>query len=281
MSPEPTRYRSVDEDSGRWIGFPFRNGDIVISTRSKSGTTWMQMICALLVFQTPDLPKPLAELSPWLDWLVTPHNQVLATLEAQTHRRFIKTHTPLDGLPLDPRATFVMVARHPLDAAVSLYHQASNHESWSEERPPIAEWLRDWIEWEGRPVDQLDSLPGFMWHLSDAWSRRDSANVVLVHYDDLAKNLAAEMRWIASALGINISDAATTALATAASFEAMRSRSDLLAPDPGGVMRDRSAFFRRGSSGAAAELLSPEDMHRYEERSRKLAPQDLLRWLHR
>ena len=45
----PQRYESDDEDSARWIGFPFRAGDIVISTRSKSGTTWMQMICALLV----------------------------------------------------------------------------------------------------------------------------------------------------------------------------------------------------------------------------------------
>ena len=44
------RYRSDEEDSARWTGFPFRDGDIVISTRSKSGTTWMQMICALLVF---------------------------------------------------------------------------------------------------------------------------------------------------------------------------------------------------------------------------------------
>jgi len=26
----------------------------------------MQMICALLIFQTPELPAPLAQLSPWL-----------------------------------------------------------------------------------------------------------------------------------------------------------------------------------------------------------------------
>src|ERR1700675_3777228 len=79
----PTRYRSRDEDSARWAGFPFRQGDIVISTRSKSGTTWMQMICALLIFQTPDLPAPLAELSPWLDWLVAPRDEVYARLFAQ------------------------------------------------------------------------------------------------------------------------------------------------------------------------------------------------------
>jgi hypothetical protein len=83
MGAVPVRYRSPEEDSERWLGFAFRQGDIVISTRSKSGTTWMQMICALLVFQTGDLPAPLAELSPWLDWLITPVADVYALLEAQ------------------------------------------------------------------------------------------------------------------------------------------------------------------------------------------------------
>lgn len=96
----PVRYRSHDEDSAHWLDFPFRSGDIVISTRSKSGTTWVQMMCALLVFQTPQLPSKLSTLSPWLDWLVNPRDDVMyAHLSAQAHRRFIKTHTPLDGLP--------------------------------------------------------------------------------------------------------------------------------------------------------------------------------------
>src|SRR6266540_982009 len=120
------RYRSPDEDSARWNGFPFRHGDIVISTRSKSGTTWMQMICALLVFQDPEPPAPLSDLSPWIDHSIEPIGDVVARLEAQPHRRFVKTHTPLDGLPLDLRATYVVVARQPLDMAVSLYHQRSN-----------------------------------------------------------------------------------------------------------------------------------------------------------
>jgi hypothetical protein len=45
---------------------------------------------------------------------------------AQTHHRFIKTHTPLDGIPLDSRATYLVVARNPLDAVESLHHQGAN-----------------------------------------------------------------------------------------------------------------------------------------------------------
>ena len=124
----PVRYKTAHQDSARWNELEFRPGDIVISARPRSGTTWMQMICALLVFQDPELPAPLSELSPWLDWHTTPLAEVLSALAAQRHRRFIKTHTPLDGLPLDPRVTYVVVVRHPLDAAVSLYHHYANLE---------------------------------------------------------------------------------------------------------------------------------------------------------
>ena len=117
------RYTSPEEDSGRWQDFKFRKGDIVVSARSKHGTTWIQTILLLLIHQQTDLPLPLPELSPWLDHLVDPVDTVVARLENQTHRRVIKTHTPLDGLPFDDRVTYVVPARHPLDAAVSLHYQ--------------------------------------------------------------------------------------------------------------------------------------------------------------
>ncbi|SRR6056297_728012 len=126
VTNQPIRYLSADEDSARWLDFNFRDGDIVISARSKSGTTWVQMICALLIFDTPDLPRPLAELSPWLDWLVLSKDDLFEDLGAQSHRRFMKTHTPLDGLPDNDGVTYIVVARHLLDAAVSLYHQSRN-----------------------------------------------------------------------------------------------------------------------------------------------------------
>ena len=68
----------------------------------------------------------MSRLSPWLDHTIRPVDEVVADLEAQEHRRIVKTHTPLDGVPVDPRATYLVVARHPLDLAVSLYHQSDN-----------------------------------------------------------------------------------------------------------------------------------------------------------
>lgn len=285
------RYRSTEEDSARWRGFPFRPDDIVISTRSKSGTTWVQMICALLVLQTPELPERLDHLSPWLDWLVDPADEVIARLEAQQHRRFIKTHTPLDGLPQPPGITYVVIGRHPLDMAVSLYHQGDNIDRDRlaaltgstipppQERPPMKEWVRDWIEWDGSPREDLDSLPGVMHHLTDAWRRRDQSHIVLLHYGDLEDDLEGEMRRLGGRLGIAVPADRWPVLVEAATFEAMRQRVRRVAPSR--VLRSPAAFFRRGSSGAGSEALGAGGVAAYRRRAAQLAPAEMLTWLHR
>ena len=289
------RYRSSDDDNGRWLGFPFRPGDTVISTRSKSGTTWMQMICALLVFQDPDLPAPLAELSPWLDWLVEPRECVYARLAAQPHRRVIKSHTPLDGLPLDPRASFIVVVRHPLDMAVSLYHQGDNLDRARirelsgqaepteppDERSPLREWLLAWVDKDVHPQAELDSLPGVLWHVSDAWARRQEPNVVLVHYDDLSDDLEGEMRRLAARLRITVPDGVWPSLVEAATFDSMRAHAARLVPDSAGVLKDHRAFFRSGRRGSGREILTADELARYHARVDELADADVVGWLHR
>lgn len=293
MSTPPLRYVSPDEDSARWDGFPFRDGDIVISTRSKSGTTWMQMICALLVFGRPDLPAPLPVLSPWLDHRIEPVEDVVRRLEAQRHRRFVKTHTPLDGVPLDPRATYVVVARHPLDLAVSLYHQGDNIDRERlaaltgsparprADRPSLHDWLVSWTTAEATPQDQMDSLVGVLHHAADAWVRRHEPNVVLVHYADLLADLEGEMRRLAGRLTLAVPEWPWPALVDAATFVRMRERADVVTPNPLGVLKDNRAFFRSGRSGTGREVLTASELARYEARVAGLAAAELVAWLHR
>jgi hypothetical protein len=252
------------------------------------------MICALLVFQTPNLPDSLSNLSPWLDWLITPRDNVFAQLARQDHRRFIKTHTPLDGLPIDPRVTYIVTGRHPLDMAVSLYYHSANLNrerigeligrddppTKSPQRPPLHQWLVDWIEQETDPRESLDSLPGVLWHLTDAWNRRTTQDVILVHYDDLVHDLEAEMRRLANRLGIVVPPERWPSLTAAASFPQMRANADALIPDPSGVLKSSAAFFRRGTSGAGSETLTPTEVADYHQRAEELAPTDLLAWLH-
>jgi aryl sulfotransferase len=292
------RYTSADEDSARWGSFPFRDGDIVISTRSKTGTTWVQMICALLILQTPELEAPVGWYSPWLDRLTRPKEEVVARLEAQEHRRFIKTHTPLDGIPIDPRVTYLVVGRHPLDSAVSLYYQGANinrarqrqlvEEATGQQavtepdrpRKPVREWLLDWIDNDASPHQEMDSIRGVLWHDSDAWARKSDSNIVLLHYADLSADLDVQMRQLADRLGISVPEPAWPSLVQAATFASMRASADKIT-GAGQILKSAADFFRRGSSGSGRELLTGDELARYYSRAAGLAPADMLRWLHR
>lgn len=186
----------------------------------------------------------------------------------------------------------MVVARHPLDAAVSLYYQGENIDrerlsfltgavAQRRPRPSIAQWLRAWIDEDADPVADLDSLPGVLHHLTDAWARRDRPNVTLIHFDDLLADLNTQMRRLADLLDTPVGATDWCALVHAATFEGMRARAAQLVPDRLGVLRSAEAFFRRGVSGAGRSLLDAEALRRYDERSRALAPGYLLDWLHR
>jgi hypothetical protein len=302
------RYRNLLIDSARWEGFELRDDDIVLSTPAKCGTTWLQMILALLILQDPALPAPLTHLSPWIDVQTEPLADVRAALAAQTHRRFIKSHTPLDGLPRRDGVTYITVGRDPRDVALSWDHHVDN---MNLERiftarvdavgaddleevlgrggpPPRLDDVRDrfwaWVD-DDQPVDEnLMSLRGTLHHLATFWDRRDDPNVVVLHYADLQADLDGSMRSLAARLAIDVDETRWDSLVDAATFDHMRVRADELAPQVkiDGFWHDTSAFFHKGASGQWRELLADDDdLARYEARVTALAPADLVEWVHR
>lgn len=297
------QYKTILYDSTRWDGFSFRAGDIVISTPPKAGTTWTQRICALLIFQTPQLDKPLGTLSPWLDMLTRPLADVLSDLEQQTHRRFIKSHTPMDGLPLDERVTYVCVARDPRDVALSWDNHFANAnfatifglretavgnddiaEFIEQGPPPRAETERerfwDWVHDDAPPTEKL-SLKGVLHHLSSFWAARHRPNVVLLHYDDLKSDLEGQMRALAGRLGIEVPEESWPALVKAATFEEMRRAANDVAPGAAEkIWHDNTRFFNRGTSGQWRTLFGDGDHARYDARVREMVDPELAAWVH-
>ena len=120
--PRKTReFHNHHFDSTVWNNFRFRDDDIFIATYAKTGTTWTQQIVAQLLFADAD-DLPVADMSPWLDLRVPPNDVKLAALEAQKHRRFIKTHLPLDALVYSPKGKYIYVARDGRDVVWSMYN---------------------------------------------------------------------------------------------------------------------------------------------------------------
>ncbi len=298
------RYRTPVFDSDRWHGFEFRSDDIVISTPSKCGTTWTQMICALLVLQQPVLTQSLSVLSPWLDMLTRARRDVVADLDSQTHRRFIKTHTPLDGLPLDPSITYICVGRDPRDVALSMASHVANLDfaSFGTARDaaaaiegstleplvpppqPDSEWQRFWmwVDNDTPSTEATSSLLGLLHHLGTFWRAPANVNVVLLHFDDLLTDLEGQMRALADRLAITVAEQRWPELVKAATFDEMRERADLTAPNvQDGIWLDNQRFFNRGTSGQWRGLLTEHDLARYRARAIALGPSDLLDWVHR
>jgi hypothetical protein len=299
------RYGGVFWDSARWDALELRPGDIIVATPAKSGTTWTQMICVLLIFQDPELPRPLGVISPWIDMVTRPRTEVVADLAAQRHRRVLKTHTPLDGLPLDPRVTYLCVGRDPRDVALSMDRHVANlnvdqmlrlrAEAAAIDgielpalrpRPPPLPDARQrfwrWVDDDTDPADSTSSLRSTLHQLTTFWTASGGLDVVLLHYDDLLADLEGQMRILAEHLGIAVPEARWPTLVEAATLDGMRQRTALAAPGATrGQWRDAGQFFAKGTSGQWRDLLTADDLDRYAARARSLAPPDLVTWVHR
>lgn len=306
-------YRSWISDNLRWDALQLREGDIIISAPSKCGVTLTQRLISLLVFDGPELPGPLSAVSPWLDRTARPIEEVVATLDAQRHRRFIKTHTPLDGLIFDERVTYIGVGRDPRDAAMSELFQWDNMNEANLNRrvtlqggrlqdPSPVRAFQAWMEGPitppdgpGMPLPQgprggpspmpparhMGSLANILHHFHTIWCRRELTNVAMFHYTDYRADLVAEIVRLAAVLGIGLSRGRAEELAKHATLGAMRARADDLAPDSSeGVWRSNERFFRAGGSGEWQEFFDERVYRRYYDRINQLAPPDLLAWAH-
>lgn len=285
MIPPERHYTSILTDSGRWLRYRPRPGDVVVCTPPKSGTTWMQAILALLISGDPGVDVGVSRKSPWLDNQGRDLKELLDGLEAQTDRRTLKSHTPLDGLPWYPEVTYIAVYRHPIDVHFSMRKHAANMPIrdmdvyYPEDE---SEGFRLYLEGaDNGPDYDAPSLSGLLRHYRTfrlASSERE--NIHLFHYADLSLDLPGAMDRIARILGIAHPRGKMGGLIEAATFDAMKSDAARFAPAGGeGFWNDDADFFDSGTSGKWVGRLTDADLARYDRvMDAALSPDD-RRWL--
>ena len=295
-------------DSRHWNRFEPREDDIVIATFAKCGTTWTQRIVDLLVFQTPEV-RPFGVISPWLDsTLFDSVDDNLARLQAQTHRRYIKSHLPFDALPVWDTVKYIHVGRDGRDARLSWQnheqgftpefraHIGAQAMAMAAEQgvapsgpPPAAPqdprgYLLHWFE---ELETQLATKGGgtrfgfpFFSFEESYWRERSRPNLLLVHYNDLKEDLAGEMRRIADFLDIAVPESVMPSLVEAARFESMKKNGDALYPTLKKAF-DRGAdrFINQGRSGRWREYLDDADIARYRAIVERACSPGLGGWL--
>lgn len=288
--PQKTReMQSNHFDSTIWNDFKFRDDDIIISTYAKSGTTWMQQIISQLIFNGEE-GLPVAEMSPWLDLRIPPAHIKLEALEAQQHRRFIKTHLPVDALLYSATAKYIYIARDGRDVVWSMYnHHTAANEKWYKALnetpglvgPPIdkpvdsiAQYYHDWLDQDGYPWWSLwDNVRSW-------WNIRELPNLMLVHFTDLKKDMEGKIREIAAFLDIPIDESKWEAIVKHCSFDYMKANATQSVP-LGGLFWDGGAktFIHKGKNGRWREVLSAEESMKYENLANEKLGMETARWL--
>lgn len=292
MSAYPKKTREMHShhfDSTIWNDVAFRDDDIIISTYAKSGTTWVQQIVSQLLFKG-QAGLPVAEMSPWLDLRVPPKEIKLAEIEKQTHRRFLKTHLPVDALVFSPKARYIYIGRDGRDVVWSMYnHHANANQAWYQalndtpgrvgppiERPPesIRQYFQDWIDRDGHPF-----WP-FWENIRSWWEIRALPNVLLLHFEDLKKDMPGEIRRVADFLGTEVDEGKWPDILKHCSFDYMKANATASVP-LGGAFWDGGAqtFINKGVNGRWREVLSADDNGAYEKRAVAELGPDCARWL--
>ncbi|MCB0108326.1 MAG: sulfotransferase domain-containing protein [Caldilineaceae bacterium] len=198
-------YQNYVLDSTRWHKFNPRDTDIIIASSIKSGSTWMQNIVMHLIFQ--DLKqRVLGEMSPFFEQRLSDVEAMVASLEAQQHRRFIKTHLALDGLPYYQKVKYIVVGRDARDVFMSLWNHyrnttpefsdaLNNHDGRVGDPGPVCPddirefwqmWItRGWFAWENEGYPLWSNLR----FMQTWWDFKHLPNILLVHYNDLLLDL--------------------------------------------------------------------------------------------
>lgn len=289
-------YQSYIQDSTRWEQFSPRNDDIVISSPPKTGTTWTQEIILSLVFLGQEIPYQ-KDVSPWLDQRLQPLDEVISLLENQHHRRVIKAHLPLDGLPFYSQVKYIALGRDPRDVFMSMWnHYASFTPDFltyvnnlpGRNAPPLSPAPADihdfWGPWisRGRVDWQQEGYPFFgpMYHFQSWWNFRHLPNILPVHYADTLADPAGQIRRLASFLDIIVTEEQVEQIVHRTSITAMRTRAE--EKDFGMAKRwvdGARSFFFKGTNGRWKDVLTNEELDIYEDKASKVLTPDCRAWV--
>jgi aryl sulfotransferase len=259
----------------------------------------MQRSLSLLIFRS-DEPVPLDQVFPWWEVNRRPVEDVVGDLEAQSHRRSVKTHVPFDAVPRFDAVKYIHVSRDGRDVCMSYHNHCMGFRPEALARmdaigladptlrrpyprvdPDPAVHFHSWLT-TGAITGQQDGTPylSYFAYERSFFDARKAENLLFVHYNDLQADLLGEMRRVAQFLDIDISDEEIERMAGSATFSAMRKEAAKLIPNvaknfEGGALR----LVNKGQSGRWRGVYDEADVDLFIEKLRKAVPEPYADWL--
>lgn len=263
-------------DSTRWDRYVPRNGDAVVATYPKCGTTWMEHIVLNLFHYGRTIP-PIKQVAPWIELRKQrgngdseqPIQEVVDMLERQRHRRQMKTHLPLDHLPYHKEVRYLVVARDARDACMSMYNHAWAL-GWIEDDKDVREYWAEWIE---------DAGPKLFDYYEQWWKYRHFDNILMVHFSDLKLDPKREIRRVAVFLETEATDNVLDAVTEATTFSSMKKNATALMGEMSSWKGGADTFIHKGTNGRWRDELREEDLALYEPVASRSASPDCRAWL--
>jgi len=239
-----------------------------------------------LVHNAPEAPR-VNNICRWIDCGFGQEGR-LEAIAAQTHRRILKSHLPLDTMGISPKAKYIHVSRDGRDVAWSthshLYNSvdgfyamlnASPHAAGLPlERPTedLRAYFHEWLETSAfMGAEFFDVTRGW-------WEVRDLPNVYLLHYQNLKDDLPGQVAKLAEFLEIEVDADLMEKVLKHVSFDHMKQHADTMFPDlplKGGG-RD---FINKGTNGRWRDVLTAEDVASYEAHALAELGEDCAHWV--
>lgn len=274
-------------DSARWNDIQLREGDVVVATWAKSGTTWTQQIVCQLLRGAPEgvfTPRDC----PWPDARRDDLEEMVSAIAAETDRRAFKTHLPIDALGIDPSARYIYVGRDARDVIWSRYNHWDGFTDqalaemnarpgdWPAVGRPqcdIREYYLYWLDHDQTPGV---TSPSFWDHVQGWWNARGLPNLLFVHFNQLKSDLRGEVGRIARFLDIEVRDALWPAILEHCSFDYMQRGGTRF---QAAFREGGKTFFNKGTNGRWKDVLTPEEAARCDGIAAMRLDPDCARWL--
>jgi hypothetical protein len=189
-----------------------RADDIFIVTTPKSGTTWMQTIVYALLNNGRAFDENIDHYIASNPFLEMHGRQAVETMQRPGA---IKTHVVFDRLPYHPSAKYICVIRNPKDVCLSFHRFVNSMKGGELDGVSFDTIFDHFVSGKVFYVDYFD-------HLFSCWSHKNDANVLIILYEDMKKDIRSVINRIATFLNIEINEKLLERVVTVSSFDYMK-----------------------------------------------------------
>ncbi|GFS95565.1 hypothetical protein NPIL_412941 [Nephila pilipes] len=248
------------------LDYASRDGDIIICSYPKTGTTWLSYIILQIISKGKDFPAfndALVKVIPFMEMTGK------GPIEEMKGLRIYKHHYRFDMIKNNEKAKYLYIYRNPEDTLVSFYHFMQNIR---EEKIDFDQFFEEFLTNDVEYGRYFEHVLSFLVHKNDE-------NLLLISYEKLYTNRKEGYLRIAKFLGeeyyqslVNDEELLKRIIENT-SFDYMKKNLPLVHPHPKQNSEDSVKtidFFRKGIVGDGKNKMSPDQVKKLGDLAKEL-----------